>query len=201
MNTKNNSTHSTVRFLAVTGIFSAAAFILMFLEFPIPFLVPPFIKFDFSDIPALIGAFSMGPLCGILIELVKNLLHVMTSGSFGVGELSNFLLGAAFTGTAGLIYHFNRTKKGAMIASLTGAVVMALFSLPSNYFVVYPVYYNFMPKENILSAYQLIIPSVDSIFKCLLIFNVPFTFGKGIVDALITFLIYKPLSPIIKGTR
>ena len=118
-----------------------------------------------------------------------------------MGELSNFLLGAAFTGTAGLIYHFHRTKKGAMIASLTGAVVMALFCLPSNYFIVYPVYYNFMPKENILAAYQLIIPSVDSIFKCLLIFNVPFTFGKGIVDALITFLIYKPLSPIIKGTR
>ena len=201
MSRKKRSNDHAVRFAAVTGIFSAVSFVLMFLEFPIPFLVPPFIKFDFSDIPALIGAFSMGPLCGILIELIKNLLHVTTSGSFGIGELSNFLLGAVFTGTAGTVYHFHRTKKGAMMASLIGAAAMALFSLPSNYFIVYPVYYNFMPKETVLAAYQLILPSVDSIAKCLLIFNVPFTFCKGIIDALITFMIYKPLSPIIKGTR
>ena len=199
MNSKNRSNTSMIRFVTVTGIFSAAAFVLFCLEFPLPFLIPPFIKFDFSDVPALIGAFAMGPLCGILIELIKNLLGVLTSGSFGVGEISNFLLGAVFTGTAGAIYHYNRTKKGAMIASLTGAAAMALFSLPSNYFVVYPVYYNFMPKETILAAYQAILPSVDSIFKSLLIFNLPFTFFKGIVAALITFLVYKPLSPLLKG--
>ena len=76
---------------------------------------------------------------------------------------------------------------------------MALFSLPSNLYVVYPVYYNFMPKETILAAYQTILPSVKSIFQSLLIFNLPFTFAKGMVDVLITFLIYKQLSPLLHG--
>ncbi len=190
-----------VRFIAVTGIFSAIAFVLMFLEFPIPMLIPPFIKFDFSDIPALLGAFAMGPLCGILVELIKNILHVTTSGSFGVGELSNFLLGAVFTGVAGFIYMRKKTKKTALIASVTGALAMALISVVSNYFIVYPVYYNFMPEETILAAYQAILPSVKSILQSLLVFNLPFTFAKGMIDVLVTFLIYKPLSPLLKGRR
>ena len=195
----NQGRSTRVRFIAVTGIFSAIAFVLMFLEFPIPMLIPPFIKFDFSDIPALLGAFAMGPLCGILVELIKNLLHVTTSGSFGVGELSNFLLGAVFTGTAGFIYLRRKTKKNAMIASVAGALAMALLSVVFNYFIVYPVYYNFMPEETILAAYQAILPSVKSILQSLVIFNLPFTFAKGMIDVIITFLIYKPLSPILKG--
>lgn len=188
-----------VRYIAVTGILSAAAFVLQLIEIPVPLLMPAFIKFDFSDLPALIGAFSMGPLCGVLIELIKNLLHTFVSGSFGVGELSNFMLGAVFTGTAGLVYKRKKTRKTAVAASVIGAVAMALISLPSNYFVVYPVYYNFMPKDVILAAYQAIIPSMKSILQCLICFNVPFTFIKGMLDVLITLLIYKPLSPIIKG--
>ena len=190
-----------IRFIAVTGILSAAAFVLQLIEFPLPFLIPSFIKLDFSDLPALIGSFSMGPVCGIAIELVKNLFHSLVSQSFGVGELSNFLLGAVFTGVAGLIYRFVHSKKGAVIGSLIGTISMAIISLPLNYFIVYPVYYNFMPQETIVSAYQAIIPSVDSIEKCLLIFNVPFTFVKGLIDTLITLLIYKKISPILKGTR
>ena len=189
-----------VRFIAVTGILSAAAFVLQLIEFPLPFLIPSFIKLDFSDLPALIGSFSLGPICGIAIEFVKNLFHSLVSQSFGVGELSNFLLGAVFVGVAGIIYRFKHNKKGAIIGSLLGAISMALVSLPFNYFIVYPVYYNFMPKDTIVSAYQAIIPSADSIEKCLLIFNVPFTFMKGLIDCLITFLIYKKISPILKGT-
>jgi len=190
-----------VRYIAVTGILSAVAFVLQLIEFPVPMFMPPFIKFDFSDLPALIGAFSMGPVCGILVEFVKNLLHTLVSGSFGIGELSNFMLGAVFAGVAGLVYKFKRNKVGALIASVSGALAMAVFSLPSNYFIVYPVYYNFMPKEVILQAYQAIIPSMKSIFQSLVCFNLPFTFVKGMIDVLITFLIYKPLSPIIKGKR
>ena len=158
------------------------------------------VLFDFSDLPALIGSFSLGPVCGIMIELVKNLFHSLVSQSFGIGELSNFLLGAVFVGVAGIIYRFKHNKKGAIIGSLIGAISMAIVSLPFNYFIVYPVYYNFMPKETIVSAYQAIVPAADSIEKCLLIFNVPFTFMKGLIDCLITFLIYKKLSPILKGT-
>lgn len=188
-----------VRFITVTGILSAAAFVLQLIEFPVPMFMPTFIKLDFSDLPALLGAFSVGPLSGILIELIKNLLHVTVSGSFGVGELSNFVLGAIFTGVAGVVYQRKKTKKGALIASIAGAIAMGVLSFPSNLFIVYPVYYNFMPKEVIVAAYQAIIPAVDSIEKCLLIFNVPFTIIKGLLNVVICFIIYKPLSPILKG--
>ena len=115
--------------------------------------------------------------------------------------MSNFILGATFVGVAGLIYKKNKTKKGALIASLVGAVVMALVSYPSNVYLVYPFYYNFLPKEAVLGAYQAIIPSMKSVEQSILVFNVPFTFVKGMVDVVITFLIYKHISPILKGNK
>lgn len=189
-----------IRTITVTGVLSAAAFLLQLIEIPIPMLMPTFIKFDFSDLPALIGGFALGPVCGIVIELIKNILHAaLATGSFGIGELSNFVLGAVFVGIAGVIYRRNRSKRGALTASLTGAVVMALVSFPSNLFLVYPVYYQFMPEETILAAYQAILPGMKSIAQSLLMFNVPFTFVKGILDVIITFAVYKKLSPILKG--
>ena len=184
--------------LVSIGVLSACAFVLQFFEITVP-LVPSFLKFDFSDLPALIGSFALGPVNGILVELLKNILHMMDSGSFGVGELSNFLLGAVFVGTAGLIYRKQKNKKGALIASFAGAAAMAVLSVPINYFVVYPVYYNFMPEETILGMYQAIVPGVKSIFQSLLVFNLPFTFVKGMADVLITFLVYKRISPLLKG--
>lgn len=182
--------------LAITGILGAIAYILMWLEFPIP-IMPPFIKFDFSDFPALLAAFSMGPIAGVMVELIKNVLHSFSSGSFGVGELSNFILGASFTAVAGLVYQKKKTKKAAVLGAVLGAVVMALISYPSNLFVVYPFYYNFMPKETVLSLYQLILPSVGSMEQALLIFNMPFTFVKGLIDVVLCLLLYKSLSPIL----
>ena len=182
--------------IAIIGILSAISYILMWLEVPAP-LMPPFIKFDFSDFPALIAAFALGPVSGILVELIKNVLHSFSSGSFAVGELSNFILGASFVGVAGLVYQKKKNKKGAVLASLLGAMTMALISYPSNLFVVYPFYYNFMPKETVLSMYQLILPSVGSMEKALLIFNLPFTFIKGMLDVLLCLFLYKSVSPLL----
>lgn len=193
-------TRFTTRYIAVTAIFSSLAFVLQLIEVPLPMIMPTFIKFDLSDLPALVGAFSFGPMCGVLIELFKNLLHaLLSSHSFGVGELSNFMLGAIFVGVAGFYYQKHKTKKGAVIGSFLGAIAMAVISFPSNLFIVYPVYYNFMPKETIIQAYQAIFPAVDSIEKCLLIFNVPFTFVKGMIDVCITLFLYKKISPMIHG--
>lgn len=189
-----------VRVITVTGVLSAVAFLLQLIEIPLPMLMPTFIKFDFSDLPALIGSFALGSVCGIVIELIKNVLHaLLATGSFGVGELSNFVLGAVFVGVAGCIYRRSRSKKGALIASLAGAIVMAAISFPSNLFIVYPVYYQFMPEETILAAYQTILPGMKSVAESLLVFNVPFTFVKGILDVAITFAVYKKISPILKG--
>ena len=177
---------------------SAVAVVLQYLEIPIPMLIPPFIKFDFSDLPALIGSFAYGPLAGVLIEFIKNLIHCAVSKSATVGELSNFILGASLTATAGFIYKHHKTKKTAIIGGLVGALVMGIMSVPSNYYVVYPFYYNFMPEETVLAAYQAILPSVSTIMQCLLIFNLPFTIVKGVVCALIAMPIYKPLTRVLK---
>ena len=190
---------SSVRYMSVTAMLSAVAFILMFLDFSVPFM-PAFIKMDLSELPALIGAFSMGPVCGILICLIKNVLHLFITTNGGVGELSNFLL-VAFVLPAGLIYRHKKSRRSALIGSLLGAVIMGVFSVVSNYFLVYPVYYNFMPEEAVLGAYQVIVPSMKSILQCLVCFNMPFTIVKGLFSVVITFLVYKHISPILKGAN
>ena len=177
---------------------TAVSVILQYLDFPVPMLIPPFIKFDFSDLPALIGAFAYGPLSGVIIELIKNLIHCLATKSATVGELSNFMLGAVFTFSAGMIYKHNKTKKNAIIGGLVGALIMGLFSIPSNYYIVYPFYYNFMPEDVVLAAYQAILPGVSSILASLLIFNLPFTIIKGLVCVLIAMPIYKPLTRVLK---
>ena len=188
----------STRVMAGSAMLSAVAVVLQYLEFPVPFLMPPFIKFDFSDLPALIGAFAYGPLSGVIIELIKNLIHCLATKSATVGELSNFMLGAVFTFSAGMIYKHNKTKKNAIIGGLVGALIMGLFSIPSNYYIVYPFYYNFMPEDVVLAAYQAILPGVSSILVSLLIFNLPFTIIKGLVCVLIAMPIYKPLTRVLK---
>lgn len=191
-----------VRKMTVTAMLSAIAFVLMFLDTAVP-IMPSFIKLDLSELPALMAAFALGPVWGVIVCLIKNLLHLLMTQTGGVGELSNFILGAAFVLPAGLIYHHKKTKKNAIIGALVGAVIMGAISFPSNYFIVYPVYYNFMPKEVIVAAYQALVPfaNIDSIAKCLLFFNVPFTIVKGLLSAIITILIYQPLRPLLKGNN
>ena len=188
------------RKITMIGMLSALAYVIMMFEFPIPALIPNFIQMDFSELPALIGAFALGPVEGAAVCLVKNLIHLTRSQTGGVGELSNFILGAVFVFTAGMIYRRRKSRKTAVIGSLAGALAMALVSIPSNYFLTYPVYAKFMPIDGILAAYQEIYPNVNGLLGCLIIFNAPFTFVKGMCSVLITLLIYKKISPIIKGT-
>ena len=181
---------------------TAAAVVLQYIEVPIP-IMPSFIKLDFSDLPELIGAFAYGPIAGIVIALLKNLIHMAVSQSGFVGELSNFILGAAFACTAGLVYRKKRTKAGALIGGLAGAAVMALISVPSNYFIIYPLYYSVLgfPEQAVLGMYQALLPSVKSILQALFIFNLPFTLVKGLISVAVSMLIYKPLSPILHGRK
>ena len=189
-----------VRTITLAGLFGALSAVLMMISFNVP-LMPSFIKMDFSELPALIAAFAMGPLSGAMVCLVKNLINVMFSTTGGVGEFSNFILGCAFVIPAGLIYKRNKSKRSALIGSLVGAVFMSVFSVFSNYFIVYPVYSMFMPIEAIIGMYHEIYPGINNLLQALIIFNMPFTFIKGLCSIIITFAIYKHISPIIKGTN
>lgn len=191
-------TQMSVRYITVTAMLSAVAFVLMFLDFSVPFM-PAFIKMDLSELPALIGSFAMGPMCGVLICLIKNLLHLFMTSTGGVGELSNFVLGVLFVLPAGLVYKRKKRKKTAIWGSLLGAFIMALVSFPSNYFFIYPIYENFMPREVIVAAYQAIVPAVEEMWQCILFFNVPFTFVKALISVVATMFVYKKISPILKG--
>ena len=183
--------------IAVTAMLSAAATVLMALDFPIPFLIPPFVKMDFSELPALLAAFGLGPVSGAAVCLIKNLINLTMSSTNGVGELCNFLLGVCLVVPAGLIYRYKKTRAGALAGALIGAAVMALLSIPVNYFISYPFYTAFMPLDTIIGMYQSLLPSVDGLLACLIIFNAPFTLLKGLLDMLLCFLIYKPLSPLL----
>ncbi len=192
-----------IRKISVTAVMGAVGFVLMLLEFPLPFIIPSFIKFDFSEIPALITAYALGPVWGVVVCLIKNLLHLFITSTAGVGELSNFLLGAVFVGTSGMVYRFNRSRKGALLGAVLGAALMAVVSIATNYFVVYPFYEVFygMPMKVIVGMYSALLPAVDNLIKALVIFNLPFNLAKGIIDAAICFAVYKRLSPLLKNGK
>ncbi len=202
MQTTQKTNAQKLRTITGCGMLIAVATALQYVEISIP-IVPTFIKLDFSDLPELIGAFAYGPAAGVLIALIKNLIHMAVSQSGFVGELSNFILGAVLSLTAGVIYKYKRTKSGALLACVAASAVMAAVSLPLNHFVIYPLYYSVLgfPEETILGMYRAILPGVKSVFQALCIFNVPFTLIKGLLCSALTVLIYKPLSPLLHGRR
>ncbi len=189
------------RGIAVTAMLSVIGFVLMFLEFAIPVIIPNFVKMDISELPALLAAFSLGPVYGAAVCGVKNLLHLLVTTSGGVGELGNFLMGVCLVVPAGLIYKKIKTRKGAIISAVVGSIVMAVMSIPINYFITYPFYSNFMPLDVIIGMYQAIRPSANGLLECLITFNMPFTLLKGVITSFFCFLLYKPLSPLLHGRK
>lgn len=193
---KNNA----LRNLAVTAIFAAVSAVLMFIQIGLPIL-PSFLKFDFSDFPALIVSFAVSPWHGAAVCLLKNLLHLFTTSTAGVGELNNFVIAALFVFFAGLIYHRNKTRTTALAGSVVGALVSAVGSVFYNYFIGYPLFSAALgiPMAGIVGMYSVILPSADTLWEALLIFNLPLTLAKGLASMLITMLIYKRISPLLKG--
>lgn len=197
---KNNRTlnKKAIRSLALAALFGAIATILQIFEFPLPFLIPAFVKFDFSDLPALFAAFSLGPWYGVAVMLIKNVIHLITSNSAGIGELANFLIGTAFVLPAGAIYARKKTRSFALLGSGVGIVAGAAMSFPINLFITYPFYAQLMPIDTIINMYNEIANVGDGLWKVLLIFNVPFTALKFVAVSVIVFLIYKSVSPLLK---
>lgn len=191
------STRTKAHRLTVTAMLGAVAVVLMLMEFSIPFLIPDFVKMDLSELPALLAAFSLGPVYGIAVCFIKNAVHALFTTTACVGELCNFLLGCCFMLPAGLFYKVKKSRKSALWGALLGALAMAICSVPINYFISYPVYTAFIPLDAIISMYQALIPSVNGLLMCLIVFNAPFTLLKGILTTALAFLIYKPLSPLL----
>ncbi|MGN0651034.1 MAG: ECF transporter S component [Oscillospiraceae bacterium] len=191
-----------VRKLVFTALLSAVSVVLMkYLGFHLPF-IPAFLTFDFSDIPAVLAALTMGPVSGVAVCLIKNLGGFLLAGSMtgGVGEISNFILGVMLVVPAGIISHKTHSFKGVIISCVAGAFAMALGSIVTNYFFVYPLYTVVMPMEVIIGMYQAINPNVSSLIECLLMFNLPFTLAKGLIAVAVSIPLYKKLRPIFNST-
>lgn len=188
------------RKLATVAMLGAIGFVLMFIEFSVP-LMPAFIKFDFSELPALLAAFAFGPAAGAGVCVIKNALHALVTNSGGVGELSNLAIGLVYCMPAGLIYRRMKSRRGALLGSLVGVVLSSAFSLPWNYFAIYPLYAKLMPIDAIIGMYSALDPSVTTLFDALLRFNVPFTAVKELLVAAVVFLIYKRVSPLLHGRK
>ncbi len=194
----NNKNKKTVFRLTLTAMLAALSAVLMVLQFPVP-VMPPFIKLDFSDLPAIFASMFISPASGVLVCLIKNLIHLPFSDSGLVGELSNFVLSSTFALTSGIIYKHFKTKKGFVIAGACGAVAMGIISVPLNYFVTYPMYEKIMPLSAILGAYNAIFNTEFATkLSVLLIFNLPFNIVKCMLNVLLALLMYGAVKPLLK---
>lgn len=186
--------------LTMTAVLSAIAFVLAFFEFPVP-LSPSFARMDLSDLPALIGAFAYGPVSGVLIELVKNALQLLTSSTGGIGELANFIMGSSFVVAAGLIYKHHKTKKTAILACLIASVIMGVVATVVNYFILLPVFEAFMPLDQLIASFGEFMPFIKTKLDVVLFNAFPFNLLKGIGISIVTMLLYKRLTPILMGRQ
>ena len=193
----------TVHNLVLIAMLSALAFILMFFEFPLLFMAPEFYKLDFSELPVLIGTFSMGPVAGVLIEALKILLHLMfkRTSTVYVGEIANFLVGCAFLLPAGLLYRKKHTKSGALIGMAAGTLCMVVVGALLNAYFLLPWYAEnfFGGMQPILDAGKAIWGSIDSVFTFVILIVAPFNLLKGVIIGLLTLLLYKHISRLINS--
>ncbi|ENK1244103.1 ECF transporter S component [Clostridium botulinum] len=196
---RNNKLNKLVKI----SVLSTIGFLLMFIEIPIP-IFPEFLKIDISDIPALVGGFALGPIAGILIELMKNILHGIFKGStVFVGEFANFLVGSVLVGVSSYIYKRDKTKKGALVGLAIGTICMSVVAGLFNYYVLLPLYekaLNF-PIEAIVAIGNKLNPKIVDLKSFVYWSIIPFNLLKGVVVSLITAVIYKSVSPILHETK
>lgn len=193
-----------VRKMAMVGMLSAIAVILMMFEIPLPF-APSFYKIDFSEVPVLVGTFAFGPAAGVMIEFIKILLEILFRGTTTafVGELANFVVGCSFVVPASVIYAFGKNKKSAIVSCGVGTLVMTVFGTMLNAVYLLPTFavlYG-MPLEALLEMGTAVNPLVTSgsIVSFVIFCVAPLNLIKGVAISVLTLLIYKPLSPIIKA--
>jgi len=189
---------SSVSSMTKIAMLSVIAYVIMFIEFPLP-LFPPFLKLDFSDLPALIGAFAMGPMAGIIIEALKNILHFITKTTTGgVGEFANFLVGSALIIPAGILYIKSKTKKTAVYGVILGIILMSVVGAIANYYILLPFYAKMMPIDQIIAWSAAANGAITDVKTLILYAVIPFNLLKGVIVSVLTMSMYKRISSLLK---
>ncbi|MDO4602057.1 MAG: ECF transporter S component [Eubacteriales bacterium] len=201
----NAMDRTRTRTIAQVAMLGAVAGVLMNFEFPLPFLAPAFYQLDFSEIPVLVGTFAMGPVAGILIELVKILVHLVTKGTItaGVGDIANFLMGCAFVVPAGLIYrfHYVKSRKHAVMGMAVGTVITTIFACVLNAYLLLPAYGKAfgVPIESFIEMGSAVNSGVNGLLGFVILIIVPFNLVKYTLTSVIVFFIYKKLRVILRA--
>lgn len=193
--TKTHKSSLSVQYMTRIAILGALSAILFMIEIP----VVAFYKLDVSTLPALLGAFSMGPLAGLAILLIKNIFGLLHSTSMYVGELADFIMGAAYILPAALIYRYKKSRKNALVGMIVGTVAMIIVAVLVNWKIMIPFYMSAygMPMEKVVAMAQSAMPFVDTEWELLMYVTAPFNLLKGVVLSALTFLLYKRLSPLL----
>ncbi|MCD7868955.1 MAG: ECF transporter S component [Clostridiales bacterium] len=196
---------SHTRTIAQIAMLGALAGVLMNLEFPLPFLAPSFYQLDFSEVPVLISSFAMGPLAGVLTELVKILVHLVTKGTMtaGVGDLANFLFGCSYVVPAGLIYRWRHKKSRlhAVVGMTAGTILTTILACFINVFVLLPAYGEAfgMPIQSFIEMGAAVNSAVSGLASFAIFILVPFNLFKYTLNSVIVFLIYKRIRVVLRG--
>lgn len=191
---------AAIKYIAKVAVLAAAAAILMLFEFPLWF-APGFYKLDLSETIILIGGFALGPVAGVVIELLKNLLNLLlnsTSTAF-VGEFANFLTGCVFVVPAALIYRNKKSLKSAIIGMVVGSLSLAVVGALLNYYVLVPTYVEMykLPLDAIIAMASAVNGAVTDL-KSMIVFAVaPFNLAKGIICSILATLLYKRVSGVL----
>lgn len=201
---RNTGSRSDIRTIVQIGMLGAVSVILMMFEIPLWF-APSFYKMDLSEVPVLIGSFALGPVAGALIELVKIILHLVFKGTTtaGVGDFANFLIGCAFVVPAGIIYRRKKSRKSALIGMTVGGIFMIAVGCVLNAFVLLPVYGKAfgLPMEALIGMGTAVNPAITNLATFAVLAVAPFNLLKAVLVSVITLLLYKYISPILKGNR
>ena len=201
----NAMDRTRTRTIAQVAMLGAVAGVLMNFEFPLPFLAPAFYQLDFSEIPVLVGTFAMGPAAGVMIELVKILVHLVTKGTItaGVGDIANFLMGCAFVVPAGLIYrlHYVKSRKHAVMGMAAGTVITTILACVLNAYVLLPAYGKAfgVPIESFIEMGSAVNSGVNGLMGFVMLIIVPFNLVKYTLASVIVFFIYKKLRVILRA--
>ncbi len=192
----------SVKNISSIAVLGALGAVLMLFDFPISFIAPSFYKLDLGDLPCLIGAFALGPVPALFIQIVKIIVKLLlkpTSTAF-VGEIAAFCFSTVFCVSAALIYQKDKTRKGAIKAMIIATIVMALAAAAGNYLFIIPAYVNMyhMPLEAIISMGQAIFPMIRDKFDFVLYCVLPFNLIKACIVDILTFVLYKRISPLLK---
>ena len=191
---------SETKYVAFIAMFSALSSVIMLLEIPL-FFAPPFYQLDFSEVPVLICSFFLGPVAGVLTELIKVILKLFMKGTSTafVGDFANFIIGCSFVLPASIIYHIHKTRKTAIIGMLVGALIMTIFGSLFNAIYLLPKFSEIyrLPMDAIIAVGQAINPAIGNIYTLVLFAVVPFNIVKGVVVSSITFVLYKRIGHVL----